>query len=568
MGRQPSALNAARGGVVACAASALLHVPLDVWLLILRHLPAASYAALSQVCRRLLHLVDQHAWRLLLLSLHSTISLSALAPFHREYVEHAKRTRSSRLAARSLEWFACRHAAQLRTSWNELVLEAQSIDLPAALGAKIPPAGRPRWQRGDFAIPTLAIGDTWTAVGVRRDLFVAPAPSPTSPPALEARFVLDSQAQPGTMLTPAQGRVAVTTDPWHDITAIRPVDAAASRLVVGYADGSVQMLAVHSSSSVEVQRTFESMTRFEVAGVSVFSPEDGEEVWMASVSKRGQLRIHLGAESMAWQIDEDGTASPTTDAPDSQSSRSSTPRSFRSAALNNARAEGGGGTRAWSVLLRERWVAVGMTGEQAVYVYPLLRSAGLELGEPMYVGTRLRSSVFALATAPGHSHIPPWLLFAGFYDGTVRVYDTRSLNEPGRRRREMDAIAVLKEDRPTDAVYSLAFGGPRAHLLIAGGARHAQVRVFDIEFLEHYTVPLLASPGATKPNTGWTAFALPSTDSPQYALAATPSHLLGVTDRKFWCFNFASPLLTHPRSPPIAYFSHADPELLYSSCTL
>ncbi len=369
MGRQPSALNAARGGVVACAASALLHVPLDVWLLILRHLPAASYAALSQVCRRLLHLVDQHAWRLLLLSLHSTISLSALAPFHREYVEHAKRTRSSRLAARSLEWFACRHAAQLRTSWNELVLEAQSIDLPAALGAKIPPAGRPRWQRGDFAIPTLAIGDTWTAVGVRRDLFVAPAPSPTSPPALEARFVLDSQAQPGTMLTPAQGRVAETTDPWHDITAIRPVDAAASRLVVGYADGSVQMLAVHSSSSVEVQRTFESMSRFEVAGVSVFSPEDGEEVWMASVSKRGQLRIHLGAESMAWQIDEDGTASPTTDTPDSQSSRSSTPRSFRSAALNNARAEGGGGTRAWSVLLRERWVAVGMTGEQAVYVY-------------------------------------------------------------------------------------------------------------------------------------------------------------------------------------------------------
>ncbi len=568
MGRQPSALHAAGGGIVAPAASALLHVPLDVWLLILRHLPAASYAALSQVCRRLLHLIDQHAWRVLLLSLYPTISLSALAPFHREYVEHAKRTRSSRLEARSLEWFACRHAAQLHTSWNELVLEAQSIDLPATLGAKIPPAGRPRWQRGDFAIPTLAIGDSWTAVGVRCDLFIAPTPGPTSPPTLEARFTLDSRSQPGTMLTPAQGRVAAKTDPWHDITAIRPVDAAASRLVVGYADGSVQVLAVHSSKSVEVQKTFASMGRFEIAGVSVFSPKHDEEAWIASISKRGQLRVHLGAESVAWQMDEDGTASPTTDTPDSESSRSSTPRSFRSAAFNNAPAEGGGGTRAWSVLLHERWVAVGMTGEKAVYIYPLLRSAGLKLGEPMYVGTRQRTSVFALATAPAHSHIPSWLLFAGFYDGSVRVYDTRSLNQPGRRRREMDAIAVLKEHHPTDAVYSLAFGGPRAHLLIAGGARHAQVRVFDIEFLEHYTVPLLDSPGATKPNTGWTAFALPSTDSPQYAVAATPTHLLGVTDRKFWWLNFASPLLTHPRSPPIAYFGHANPELLYSSCTL
>ena len=348
-----------------------------------------------------------------------------------------------------------------------------------------------------------------------------------------------------------------------------------------------------------------------------------------------------GVQTWSWHIDTEGAATISSDANEAdvsaESSGTTTPRPlFRSVAFNNAplvsplEGVGGSATRAWSVLLgsstalthrassstkrnEDEWVAVGITAEYAVYIYPLLhhQSGDPQLGDPFRVAsTGQRTSVYAMATAPAASSIPSFLLFVGFYDGVVRVYDTRQLqsvnqdgegtmdmhlldealasngtgaNHPPKRKRlprELNPIAIFREDYDHDAIYSLSFGGPSATLLIVGGARHAKVRIFDVSMLANYDVPLLSAPSCTTGQRGdeeqagdWTAFALPSTDSPVYGIVVEGDRVVGVTDRKMWFFDFSSPILaSEPRPPehskPVAYFRHRDGVLSYSHTTL
>ncbi len=76
---------------------------------------------------------------------------------------------------------------------------------------------------------------------------------------------------------------------------------------------------------------------------------------------------------------------------------------------------------------------------------------GLGLGEPWQVAsTGQRTSVYAMAVAPSTSAIPSFLLFVGFFDGVVRVYDTRQItslpevdnegNEDGMKAYDMQSL--------------------------------------------------------------------------------------------------------------------------------
>ncbi|SJX65049.1 uncharacterized protein SRS1_15875 [Sporisorium reilianum f. sp. reilianum] len=573
----------------------LLRLPTDVWLHIFAQLQprsASTLTALSTTCKHVLRLVDEHGWKGVLAQEYAGVRLDRLDAPYKAYVRHLSRS----AIVRSRWWFACRYACLLKKCWADVTLRTGSVDIPAAERKKPPGPARSRRFGSDFAIPTLTVGTRWILVGARSELFVYNA---TAPQQLISRIKLNSR--PGETAT-------APDDPWQDITALEAFDAAASSVVVGYADGCVQLIALRSKGGgveAEVLRHFAASRRHEVASVSVQSSDASssndvasEEVLIASLSKRGLLRIHAvddhvtpngDGKEWSWQIDSEGTAViPDPNVAAADDSGASTPRTFRSAAFNNAPADttsSASGTRAWSVLLgscadarkpargADRWVAVGITAEHAVYIYPLSRPDGsVQLGEPFHVASKgQRTSVYAMATPPASSSIPSFLLFVGFYDGVVRVYDTRQLypaspaNGPRRRRRELDPIALFRADYDTDAVYSLSFGGPRAELLVIGGSRHAKARVFDVSALAAYDVPLLSAPGAQAERRDWTAFALHSTDSPLYGVVGAADRLVGVTDRRLWWFDFGAPLLDRGDGESVAFFRHADGELRYSS---
>lgn len=582
----------------------LLRLPTDVWLYIFAHLPAQTLSALSRTCKHILRLVDEHGWKHVLASDYASVQLDRLDAPHNAY------TRQARAAiARSKWWFACRYAALLTHCWSDVTLRAGSVDIATA-HRKMPgrTAGRARrFGGGDFAIPTLTTGTRWIIVGARSELAIYRVAEPRT---LVARIRLNSRLGDS-----AAAAAVAQDDPWLDVTALQAVDAEASTVVVGYADGCVQLLGLRSnekgkSVAVDVLRHYPAVRRQEVASVSVqkgsasSSNDVGNEgLLIASVSKRGCLRIHRvdpdshdEAQEWSWQLDSSGVAAPTDLSTAADDSGAATPRTLRSVAFNNApvlldSSAAGSATRAWSVLLgsctdtrdpaeRKRWVAVGLTAEHAVYIYPLSLTSAVELDEPFYVAsTGQRTSVYAMATPPVVSTLPAFLLFVGFYDGVVRVYDTRQLSlrkdasaNGGRRaRRELDPIAVFRENYDTDAVYSISFGGPRGEALVIGGARHAKVRVFDVSCLAGYSVPLLSAPGAgagAGEARDWTAFALRSTDSPLYGVVAHADRVVGVTDRKLWWFDFGAAILDDEKErgdEKVAYFRHADGELCYST---
>ena len=645
MGRHPAPHTTGHGVKLPPNASAhaspppLFSLPTDVWLHIFAHLhPNAitTLAALSATCRHHLLLVDEHGWRHALRTQYISVSVHDLDTHYREYVKRA--TEGSKRSARSRWWFACRYALLLHRCWEGIILRSGSLDLPTPAQKKTGAGGARGRRFGlDFAIPALVVGSRWIVVGVRSEilLYAAKPAKRQKQGELVARIKVNSRApidqRPISSSAPSStaDENTASDDPWQDINTLRWLDEETSKIVVGYADGCVQVLALSLKTEgkalgvgATVLQHLPCARRQEVADVSLYTttstssvPSD-QPTLIASLHKRGLLQIHATSSgsdstvnSTAWRIDSEGLATP--DDPlvaVDESSGATTPRThFRSAAFNNAPLAlptngptAGSATRAWSVLLggirRQKWLAVGMTAEHAVYIYPLTHTGGrVTLNEPFYIAsTGQRTSVYAMATAPAGSSIPSYLLFAGCYDGVVRVYDTRQLrhaqstmdmqllnealesspnghNLPRRHRRirrELDPVAIFREDYDTDAVYSLAFGGPRSTWLLVGGSRHAKVRLFDASMLSEYDVPLLSPPSAVEDRTeggDWTAFALPNTDSPQYGLAGAADRIVGVTDRKVWWLDLGLPLLTDAGSASsIAYFRHRDGALSYS----
>lgn len=155
--------------------------------------------------------------------------------------------------------------------------------------------------------------------------------------------------------------------------------------------------------------------------------------------------------------------------------------------------------------------------------------------------------MYALAAHAAH-------LYAGFYDGTVRVYDTRATARAGAGA--ADPVAEYRDPLDDTPVYSLALAGPH---VLAGAARHAQLRVWNTN--------------TTHPaRSGWSAFATYPADSPIYALAADTDRVWGATDRILWTWDLAPPP-QHPHpdhqqpAQSVAFFRHNDRVLHHTDNT-
>ncbi|KAN0065463.1 hypothetical protein ACQY0O_001299 [Thecaphora frezii] len=512
-----------------------------------------------------------------------------------------------------------------------------------------------------FAMPYLLVGTRRIVVAMRSDLYLFERKVLNHPNAMavpldfgRCRLLhLNSHATPGRVPQGAR------PGPWQDITAICKLDESCDSMLVGFADGTLQKVEIRTKPNkggggrpklaAHVVETISSPYRQEIADVSAathsLARSDGskvQETLMASISKRGSLQVISlcalraedggGAKNVKlieeWQIDHKGqplhrpssvragTSASASDDEASSGVATNAARRFRSPAFNNASAMapavGAQRTRAWCVQLGgdvgatadQRWIAVGMTGDLALFIYPLTgRSStiggsggrnGIELGEPWSLtSSGRRTSVLALATPPRTSRLPGHLVFAGFYDGWVRVYDTRALFAPasGSRQtssraeqqggeRRLRPIAEFSDTFDDTSVYSLAFGGVDGCKLLAGNSVHARVRVWDVAWLasDSLSYGTVAPPSLPpqppllegldngehedeeeerkeppvdrgKTTADWSVFAAYPSKSPQYSIGADFDRVWGVTDRTIWVLDFGAPALVFSLDP-------------------
>ncbi|SPO36926.1 uncharacterized protein PSFLO_02397 [Pseudozyma flocculosa] len=637
----------------------LSSLPSDLLLLIAAKLDPIDLANLAATCTSSLRFVDDLAWRAFVQSRQAPLVLDRTASIPAP-------TAPDLALQRSVWWHRAKFHLSLSRAWQQKILLATQHDLPlpghasrahqklsssaSRAVARPPPASDfHKSAKLAFAMPYLVLGHSRLVVAVRSDLHLFERTQLTSidTPSLQAldfskchTLHLDTHGRPGSDHSRA------TPNPWQDITAIKKVDDDCDELVVGFANGTLQRIRIvaqrgkrnkASRLHVIVVETIASPRRREIADVSSSRLAQTDEIVLASISKRGALQVVTvpagqstgdnDASDMRqveeWQIDHEGRpshrrstdqSSTSTSTSDGDEGSATPSRSFRSPAFQNAPLTGSTGvkgTRAWCVHVGggqvvgeqdQRWVAVGLTGDPALFIYMLKRRAGLgrtELGStyPLTSSGR-RTSVFALATPPPTSIVPPYLLFAGFYDGSVRVYDTRQLY---RRRRASGSdggasdeatlrpVATFSDAFGDAAVYSIAFGGVGGCMLLAGNRQHARVRIWDLrELVVRFEPGSLGRPrsdstsqiltrsrhrivrpdqddeddddggdreeGAGREGPGaWFVFPAYPSSSPQYSIVADADRVWGVTDRKVWVLDFGRPCLDlclAPRSGP------------------
>lgn len=238
--------------------------------------------------------------------------------------------------------------------------------------------------------------------------------------------------------------------------------------------------------------------------------------------------------------------------------------------------------RVWSLLLggsdSHRWLSVGITGTKPILIYPIDSITSRPL-EPYYLSSNGRqTSVYALSSMTiENSVIPNYLLFAGCYDGGVRVYDTRKilkdleklsstelkvennenhksdleesiltsgvltsltleeisneknsqtsrLKEKSMESRTLEPIKILKDKFDDSPIYNLQLGGGGNKFIMAGTARNGLVRFFEWGEVENGFSIFAAHPSTTS--------------SPTYALVTDYDRVFGCTDTKFWELDF------------------------------
>ncbi len=253
----------------------ILRLPPDIWLLIFAHLPRnnsclATLSSLALTCRRLSSLVDSVGWSYILLTQYPSISQDSvkLEHYYRRYLHSSSSSRTrTKKAARSRSWFALRYIKSVERGWDGVVLRSGSIDISTKAESGKATAGGARGGGGrrfggsiDFAIPTLAVGAQWIIVGVRSELFLHHANA--NPKAKDGagggsigKLAIRLKLHHRTAAAEQNGndgqKRQVEDDPWQDITSLRLVDEKATRLAIGFADGSLQVVELVSSATGE-----------------------------------------------------------------------------------------------------------------------------------------------------------------------------------------------------------------------------------------------------------------------------------------------------------------------------
>lgn len=172
-------------------------------------------------------------------------------------------------------------------------------------------------------------------------------------------------------------------------------------------------------------------------------------------------------------------------------------------------------TKPWSLLLLPTTLAIGHSGPSPLSLYPLTPSGPVPTPRHLS-GNPTPTSIYTLASPSPSSTAfrADTTLAAGFYDAAVRIYDLRSAGS--------EPILTLSDPFSDDATYSLALGGPGGSYVLAGSARNAGVRLFDVR----------------KPGEGMTAFAPGKERSPVYGLQVESSRVWGVTERRGFVMEF------------------------------
>ncbi|PWN90337.1 hypothetical protein FA10DRAFT_266827 [Acaromyces ingoldii] len=453
---------------------ALEDVDLDVLLLIFSHLDASSLASLSRTCRALHRVVEQHGWSTLIRG--GTRRLSVVA---------APDSKSS-----NKSFSPAKHTVCVDCNWQKRRLIASQNGLPPPPASQSPrkggagltlapqhPSARP--------MPLLLLTPSSLLLFTRSELRCWPAS------ALSTSGPIDLQGGRLSLLINPNGLDGAgggSTAYW-DISACAQLDRKGEWIAIGRANGLMEVIHIDAELTTATRAATRKsrsakntpLNFVNLAWLSDHAHSTGSPIQSVHSDQRGL--VAFGAKNGVIELYkvsfEDGAANRTR-------------RAVRLLLVDRWSI----GKRPWSMWLGgaagsspATWLAVGTMGSEPLVVFPLDskthrpgRPIGLTCapGRKVAVHALASSSPCAAPTGSGMTPIDPKLLFAGCYDGILRVYDVPRILSSGADEGRSPVYEFQDRFGPS-AIFSLALGvGKGGRSVAAGVATHGVVKFFDV----------------------------------------------------------------------------------------
>lgn len=219
------------------------------------------------------------------------------------------------------------------------------------------------------------------------------------------------------------------------------------------------------------------------------------------------------------------------------------------------------------------WLAVGCQGVDFLYVHRDILSASPPAKVSLRTSNKHESaphlSTYAMASSTPSSGLdvavfPPNHLYAGCYDGMVRVWDVEST--PPMEDEAVDTPYLLPlppryiDRYDPSPIYSMTLGvGPQSHSIAIGTTRHGIVKLFRVDEDSQHT----KRQEEPHPNEGFSLYhAPPRGDFPTYSIAGEHGRVFCVGQGRVWEFDArprsAQPALT---DQSVGWYYHGQMEL-------
>jgi hypothetical protein len=448
--------------------SPLLRLNLDVFLYIISTLDAAALSRLSQTCHALHDIIEDHGWKSLWISSSSSSSPPDELIVSKEKGKHYNKYK---------------RYLQVDKAWATKQFRCSQFNLPTVttLGGKVE-----KHQPQPLLLLTPLALMLFTGSEMR--LWPNSVLQRNSPVQLKHAqvFYLNNPAGLDNKRRPGAAPMAL----W-DISACTQVDKAGEYIALGRLNGLVEIIRL-STAKQQLRQRERVMVNLvwlwtETSSIQAMHACSSSGL-LAIASKRGSVALFnyslQGRKGIKVRLLEQWST----------------------------------GSRPWSVLICEKWLAIGVSDVEPVLFYPLQdNSHRPEQTIRLATGNPKTTSAYALQTKTVAGRT---MLLAGCYDGVLRSYDVDALLSLSLQETNLLPQEQMRDRFDPSAIYCLCVGiGQRGEDVAAGTARHGVCKVFRSTDVE---------------SDSYSMFAAHPSQSPTYSVVGQYDRLFGVTDSQFW----------------------------------
>lgn len=515
--------------------SALETLPPELLSQIFSHLSFSTLCSVELTSRSLRSSLGKYGWKV--------------------WLDHSEEARVSRI----LEDWRLRKSVtkrdvslllKINLSWRHKSIAARQIEfvnLPSPVGAKQQQQnGKNKNKnmsyqmklRHNLAIPLLQLHSSGLYLAIRSNICFWPSKYLLSSDGLNHSPPIVYQ-----LLTADQSQESMTA--WQDVSALQVVSDRL--LILGRADGQMQVWRLQDTDGKQQTRHSKLVAKLTLS--DDFSPQGTLQclsylpncALVAAAWKNGGVGV-FDLQGITQDVQEDDL--PTALTPLQHWTLDSRPWSIHLGVHSPSHTDGPDSP----------WLAVGCQGVDFLFLYRhILRTPptpiSLRVSFPESTSTPPHLSTYALASSRRDANLdtsilPPNHLYAGCYDGMVRVWNVEgtllphldATENPTSTSASPTHLSLPLPNRYIDRydpspIYSITLGvGPHSHSIAIGSARHGVVKLFRIDADSQHVKRIEESP-----NEGASFYPPPPPgDFPTYSIAGEHGRLFCVGQGRVW----------------------------------